>query len=245
MSISLNNKIFKRFIIVLIIILIIFMGGYLFLQLRTYSADEQANEAMQSSSVSTNNNTVIFEPENALANLVLYQGALVEPEAYAVFATMLQNKGIRVFIPEMPLNLAILNTSAFEDIKDAHPSEKQWWIGGHSLGGASASIYASENIEAIDGIFFLASYPSSGSDLSHIDQPVISLHATNDDIIDYDNYQDSMNLLPPHTNFIEIEGGNHSNFAHYGFQSGDGESTITREEQLDKVVQTLIDHIID
>jgi hypothetical protein len=41
-------------------------------------------------------------------------------------------------------------------------------------------------------------------------------------------------LLPRTTRWIEIEGGNHSQFAHYGHQLFDGSPTITREQQQEK-----------
>jgi hypothetical protein len=38
-------------------------------------------------------------------------------------------------------------------------------------------------------------------------------------------------LLPADTRWVEIEGGNHSQFGHYGHQLFDGSPTTTREEQ--------------
>jgi hypothetical protein len=38
-------------------------------------------------------------------------------------------------------------------------------------------------------------------------------------------------LLPAHTNWVEIVGGNHSQFGHYGHQLFDGYATLTRSEQ--------------
>jgi hypothetical protein len=38
-------------------------------------------------------------------------------------------------------------------------------------------------------------------------------------------------LLPVATRWVEIQGGNHSQFAHYGHQLFDGEAVITREAQ--------------
>ncbi|MCC7001868.1 MAG: hypothetical protein IT357_06910 [Gemmatimonadaceae bacterium] len=38
-------------------------------------------------------------------------------------------------------------------------------------------------------------------------------------------------LLPKHTRWVEIAGGNHSQFGHYGHQLFDGNATVTREAQ--------------
>ena len=47
-------------------------------------------------------------------------------------------------------------------------------------------------------------------------------------------------LLPETTRWIAIEGGNHSQFGHYGHQLFDGRATITRESQQAATRQTLL-----
>lgn len=58
-------------------------------------------------------------------------------------------------MPKMLLNLAMTNTGAFENIRQTYENGQRWFIGGHSLGGASASIYTANNVKNVDGIFFL------------------------------------------------------------------------------------------
>jgi hypothetical protein len=48
-------------------------------------------------------------------------------------------------------------------------------------------------------------------------------------------------LLPRETRWIEIEGGNHSQFAHYGHQILDGSPAIARAEQQDVTRAALLD----
>jgi hypothetical protein len=38
-------------------------------------------------------------------------------------------------------------------------------------------------------------------------------------------------LLPHHTEWVQIEGGNHSQFGHYGHQLFDGTATVSRGVQ--------------
>ena len=38
--------------------------------------------------------------------------------------------------------------------------------------------------------------------------------------------------MPKNTEFIKIEGGNHSQFGDYGLQKGDNKATITKKEQI-------------
>ncbi|MDE5415129.1 alpha/beta hydrolase [Alkalihalobacterium chitinilyticum] len=216
----------------------------IFINLNTYNPMEKALESMKRPNVVVENNTIIFNPEEPpIANVVFYQGGLVKTEAYAVLGQSLAQEGIRVFMPQMFLNLAITNTGAFENIRQTYENGQKWFIGGHSLGGASASIYTANNVNNIDGIFFLGSYPSASSVLAEKPLKVLSVHATNDQILNYEKYIETKDILPTDTVFLEIEGGNHSNFGYYGLQRGDGKSNISREVQHDLVVEAIVQMI--
>ncbi|WP_062321366.1 alpha/beta hydrolase [Halolactibacillus sp. JCM 19043] len=85
--------------------------------------------------------------------------------------------------------------------------------------------------EAVDGLVFLGAYPAENNDLSAVDFPVVSITASNDTILNWESFETSQSLLPEDTTYNVIEGGNHANFGSYGKQDGDGENTISREEQ--------------
>lgn len=234
-------KINKFLKIIGIAVLIILIALSSLIKYKTYKPMNEALDAMKSANIIEEENTIIFNPPNeSKANIVFYQGGLVKTESYAVLGKMLAEKGIRVFIPKMPLNLAIINTKAFDKIYDKYFDGKDWYIGGHSLGGASAAIYVSNNAEKVKGIFFLGSYPSEQNDLKNINIKVLSINASNDEVINKEKYNSSKNLLPLDTNYIQIDGGNHSGYGYYGLQAGDGNSYITREEQHNIIVNEII-----
>lgn len=214
-------------------------AGLIFIRVRTYEAMPEAKNLLDESHIAVEEDWIKVGADTNRGNIVLYQGALVEPEAYLPLADQLSEKGYRVFIPYMPLNLSILRFSKVEDIMEMYEDEGDWWLGGHSLGGTSASIYASDEYEKIDGLFFLASYPNDGSDFSDLELPVLSITGTQDHILNHDSYDSASSNLPVSAEFYQIEGGNHSNFGYYGFQNGDGESLISREEQHDIVAEQL------
>ncbi|GKX32284.1 thioesterase [Vallitalea longa] len=223
-----------------VIILILLLATWLVIKFKTYSSMEQAKEIMKQENVIKENNTIIITPEGDVnANFVFYQGGLVETEAYAVLGEKLAKKGIRVFIPYMPFNLAILNIDAFDKIYEEYNNDKDWYIGGHSLGGASASMYVDKSSKPIEGLILMGAYPSDSTDLSKQDIKVLSVRAINDKIMNLDNYNKSKELLPDSTDYVNLN-GNHSNFGYYGFQKGDGESSISREEQHNLVVEEII-----
>lgn len=225
------------------VLTIIVLGLYLFLRLNTYQPMPDAADLLTHETVHQEDNWIRIEPEEFTSSIVLYQGGLVEEKSYLPLAFQLSEKGHRVFLTSHPFNLAIFNVSAFEDIYKTYEDETNWWLGGHSLGGASASIFASSNVELLEGLIFLASYPSGNSDLSGYNIPVLSITGSEDQILNWDSYNEAKINLPEETVSIMIEGGNHSNFGYYGFQSGDGESRISREEQHNQLADLISEFI--
>lgn len=53
-------------------------------------------------------------------------------------------------------------------------------------------------------------------------------------------YQAGRMYLPPDTVYYTVEGGNHAQFGDYGHQKGDGEPSISEEDQLKQTVKTLL-----
>ena len=51
--------------------------------------------------------------------------------------------------------------------------------------------------------------------------------------------------LPKDTEYVEIEGGNHSAFGDYGLQKGDTKSIIPENKQLDITVESICNFISD
>jgi dienelactone hydrolase len=182
-----------------------------------------------------------FEPaQEALTGFILYQGARVDPASYSVPARMIAEKGYLVIVPQLTLNLAVLDANAADAIIAAHPDIDRWVIGGHSLGGAMAAGYAHEHQDAISGLVLWAAYPAGNTDLSTFDGAVTSVFGTRDGLTSLDDIDDSRPRLPEDTDFAAIEGGNHAQFGDYGPQAGDNPATISREEQQTQVVEATV-----
>lgn len=172
--------------------------------------------------------------------LILYPGGLVDPHAYMELAALfaLSGKGHQVIIARMPANLAVIDAKAALKITKDFP-EKQWIIGGHSLGGAMACSLLSKKADLFSGMVLMAAYSSASADLSSWNGAVLSITATNDGILDWDKYEEAKTRLPVSTNYYDIVGGNHGGFASYGSQKGDGEAEISREEQHRQIIEQL------
>ncbi|MEI6101435.1 MAG: alpha/beta fold hydrolase, partial [Eubacteriales bacterium] len=125
-----------------------------------YHADQTATEAMATGSgIQNNGDTIIFTPA-APGNdgLVFYPGGKVEYTAYIPLMQKLQQRGITCVLVKMPFNLAVFDSGAADRVYGMLPGIKNWTIGGHSLGGAMASNYASGHPDKIKGLILLGAY---------------------------------------------------------------------------------------
>jgi hypothetical protein len=185
---------------------------------------------------------IIFTPVAGTprTGFILYPGARVDPVSYAPALRAVAEEGFLAVAVPMPLNLAVLGSGRAADVIGDHPEVQRWAVGGHSLGGAMAAAFAADNPDIVDALVLWAAYPPSGDDLSQSGLAVASISATEDDLTTPDDIEQSRSLLPPDTEFVAIEGGNHAQFGWYGEQRGDGAATIGRPEQQDQVVAATV-----
>ena len=185
---------------------------------------------------------LVFAPAGVKprTGLIFYPGAFVDPRAYAPAARAIAAAGHRVVIVPMPLNLAVLGANRAGDVRAAYPEVERWAIGGHSLGGAMAARYAHSSPGDVQGLVLWAAYPASGNDLSTRALPVASIYGTRDGLASVDEVDAARPLLPPDTAYTPLEGGNHAQFGWYGPQSGDGEATLSHEEQQAQTVAATV-----
>jgi hypothetical protein len=181
---------------------------------------------------------LVFQPAGDVPAtvLILYPGGRVDPRAYAPAARALAEEGHLVVIVPMPLDLAVFAPGRAAEVMAAFPGVQRWAVGGHSLGGAMAANYARANPEAVRGLVLWAAYPAASDDLWGCQLPASSIFGTRDGLAKPDKIDASRPLLPAHTHWTAIEGGNHAQFGWYGPQSGDNQATISREEQQKQIV---------
>lgn len=165
----------------------------------------------------------VFAPASGeeTRGLVFYPGGHVDARSYAPYARAVAARGFLVVVPEMPLSLAVLDADAADNAIERHPEITSWAMAGHSLGGAMASQYADEHLDAINGLVLLAAYPPNTADLTQSGLTATSLVGTQDTVINRDNLKSAMRLLPSGSRYLDIQGGNHAQFGDYGVQPGD------------------------
>ena len=189
-----------------------------------------------------------FEPNNTdpTTGLILYPGAFVDPIAYAPPAHEIAAEGYLVIIVKMPNDLAIYGLNRANKIISAYDEIEKWIIGGHSMGGAGACSYAKDFTENVVGVVLWAAYPTEIWRIDDKDLKAISIYGTKNPNIE--NFPASAEHLPADTQWVTIEGGNHSQFAWYDAHScpEDMDRTpadITIEEQQAIIIQSTVDFL--
>jgi len=229
----------KKIILALSVVLMLLLGTTVW-YLWPYTPDSAAVEAMQSDNtikVTTDSYAIVIEPAYEPIQqfgIIFYPGALVEPESYAPLARDFATLGYRTIIARMPLNLALLGENRASHLMERYP-DQPFVIGGHSMGGAFAARYTASNPNHVKGLFFLAAY----SDVP-LTLPVLSILASQDQVLDQAAYHRYRSNLPKTAQTLTIEGGNHAQFGDYGPQKGDGQASITPEEQRQQAVQSVV-----
>jgi hypothetical protein len=170
--------------------------------------------------------------------LIFYPGGRVDYRSYAPLAREIARQGYTVAIVPMPFNLAVFGAGRADDVIAAHPEIQQWAIGGHSLGGAMAANYVYGHPDAVSALALMAAYPASNNSLADRDLDVLSIYGTQDGAVA--QLKAGQQLLPPGTEWVAIEGGNHAGFGWYGPQPGDGTASISREEQQAQTVAGVV-----
>jgi len=211
-------------------LLIGLIAGFFWYTSDYYRADDEAMNILNNANDVTEFDGYVELKANSDVGLIFYPGAKVESYAYLVLLNSLKEEGINVFLVKMPFNLAVLNINAADSIIETNPNIKNWYIAGHSLGGAMASQYLDKNADSFDGLIQLAAYPLNDSE-----ENTLILYGSNDYILDLSNLEgfDALNII----------GGNHAYFGNYGEQEGDGVALITREDQQQTTVEAILEFI--
>jgi dienelactone hydrolase len=170
--------------------------------------------------------------------IVFYPGGKVDEKAYAPLLLELAREGYEVYLVKMPAKLAIFDVNAAEDIFKKAPHIKEWTMMGHSLGGAMAATFSASHDEEVEALVLLAAY--STKDLNGLEMDVYSFYGTEDRVLNMEKYEEYYSNFPEDVIEEVIEGGNHANYAHYGAQEGDGEATVTRNEQQECVLDIFL-----
>jgi surfactin synthase thioesterase subunit len=188
--------------------------------------------------VITDSASLRFEPvATTQAGVLFYPGGMVDPRAYSPLAHELAENGYLAVIQKLPWRTAATLEQrhelllASQSTLDAYPEVGRWLLAGHSRGGALASQLVLDLQPRIHGLMLIATSHPKEFSISQLSMPVAKVFATEDGLASQEEIESLAGNLPRHTQWIQIDGGNHAQFGYYGTQLGDGRARISRERQ--------------
>jgi hypothetical protein len=224
----------------------------------TFRANSEARAALRSDSrveVREGNGVIRFSPmslKDAIPiGLLIFPERMVDPVAYAPYARAVAAAGFPVILVPLPrrgmfdggsqsaaINLAMI--AVHDDERAA-----QWVMAGHAYGAVVAARLALEltqlGAKSLGGLMMLGTAQPHDSALMRLKVGVTKIVGTNDGIASIEAADANRRFLPPGARFVRIEGGNHSQFAWYGYHPGDRSASITAQAQHEQLINTTID----
>ena len=219
------KRLLKKTAAVFLTILILFIAAFFIYTSIYYKAEDVAVNALNQdikSGRAKEESQYILLPSKTQTDtaLIFYPGGKVEAAAYYPLLSKISDQGITCILVKMPFHLAVFNPAAADKIMKEIPDIKNWYIGGHSLGGAMASSYMASHPDSLNGLILLGAYPYGDIDT----QKALVLYGTMDGVLSREKIKGAADVIP-------IEGGNHAGFGNYGSQKGDGIALISEEDQ--------------
>lgn len=230
-------KVVKRLLTGLVALILIAVAGFVVWAETPRGPAPEALSALESDSqvTVTQSRVIAFAPvgREPVTGFIFYPGGRIDARAYAAPLHQIAARGYLVLLVPMTLNLAFFSADKATEVIAAYPDIRYWAIGGHSLGGVAAALYAAKH-DDVQGLVFWASYPADDS-LKTSSIKIISMYGTND-LAGLDTLEAKRALLPDDTKYVVIQGGNHEQFGDYGHQPGDHPPGISRRDQQGQVV---------
>lgn len=225
----------KKVLVSTFVVILICIGGFFIYTSDYYHAKDYEVSNVK---IEKQDDYTIYGDTNSKTGFIFYPGGKVEAKSYEPILSSIAEKGICVVLVDMPFNLAVFDSNAADEFINKFTNIQNWYIGGHSLGGAMAASYAANNQDELKGLILLAAYPTK-----EINIPVLSIYGSEDGVLNKEKYSDSIKNAN-NLSEIVIEGGNHAQFGNYGKQEGDNSAKISKQKQWDETVNEILNFII-
>ena len=217
-----------------VVVALLLAGGLAWL--RPFEATAPAVAAMRSDGdvqVSETWDSIELAPsgQSPVTGLVFTPGGRVDARAYARVLRPVAAAGYLVVILKVPYGISFTDPYQSAGPIARHTEIQTWAVGGHSLGGVTAALYAGRNPSV--ALLLWASYPSN--DLSGATTRTTSISGTDDGLTTPADISASKAKLPADTCFVTVPGAVHAFFGDYGTQPGDGIPTTSRTEAQSRI----------
>jgi acetyl esterase/lipase len=211
-------KIFGKILLVCVLLGAAYIGWWRYdHQNREHAVTPEALAALVSDAAVTveENDWFVFRPATTTPTkgLIFYPGGECDERGYAEPLRAIAAAGYMVVLVPMPLQLAVFDIDAADEVIAAYPEIKSWAIAGHSLGGSMAAAYAGSPPDGLEGLLFWDAY--AANDMTGSTLKIRMIHRADDAGNPPPDYTPKLPLLPEQTEFVPLVGGQHLNFGRF------------------------------
>lgn len=184
-----------------------------------------------------------FKPvENPKSLEVIYfQGGLTDPKAYGPLCRELAKDGYIVHLIRADFRLPVHDYNKITTLFDLQNGN--YVIGGHSQGAKMAAQFVYENPGLMRGLFIMGTSHPRDFSLSGRRLPILKIYAEHDGLASVAEVEQNKAMLPSHTDYRLILGGNHSQFGYLGHLFMDDDATISLENQQQQTMKLVIEFL--
>ncbi|MGL5978819.1 MAG: alpha/beta hydrolase [Erysipelotrichaceae bacterium] len=171
--------------------------------------------------------------ESSQVGLVIFPEHRIAKEAYYQTMQVLQESlGVDVYVVDYPLQITWLSSQTLARIQAQAEGITSWVLLGHGAGVDLMLTQATdEKLVVVDGIV--------KRDLSEYRADILSIYASRSGIVDTQSELASHKLYPSSTQFVTLEGANHSYFADIDVMAEDHVASFNQREQIEKLSETI------
>ncbi|SHF78667.1 Predicted hydrolase of the alpha/beta-hydrolase fold [Fodinibius roseus] len=222
--------------------------AWLFYNMQAKGLESIILESNNKVQVQNLSNALLFTPaiDTMGSALIFYPGALVDPKAYAPMARTIAKAGFKTIILKLPYRMAFFESqqeNVFQQTLEYIRSDslnRNWILGGHSRGGKLATIFTQNYSKALSGLLLVGTSHPRELDLSDLTIDVTKIYGSNDGLASEEEVNKFAMNLPPKMHRVRIAGGNHRQFAYYGYQLGDGSADISHKKQQEIMIHAIL-----
>jgi len=224
-------------------------GGLIFTLWVLYSSQSKGvdPEYLQDSKtikVEQTSDFYLFSPSQDFKEVfIFYPGAMVDPKAYVPLCRKIADNNIKVYLIKMPWRLASRGYNTPKELHLFNDSTKIYILAGHSQGAKMAGQFVFENPTLIGKLILIGTTHPRDISLANSEIPILKIYGSKDGVANEKSIIDNKSKLPETAKFVKIEGANHAQFGYYGTQLGDNTATISRQQQQDETLKSIMEFI--
>ena len=234
-----KKRILLTAVLAVVAVIVVGVAGFLGSYSRSEPIVDKYLISSQTVRVKEIDNYYYFDGPGEENAIIFYPGAKVETKSYAPLLHYLAENGVDCFLVKVPCNIAFFGSNDATKIIDKYKYDN-WYMCGHSMGGAVAAIYTANNASRLKGVILLAAYPTKKIPDSI---KFLSIYGSQDGVLKMDKYNECKQYWSANSTELVIEGGNHAQFGYYGKQRKDNDASISAEEQQKQTLESIIKFI--